>query len=176
MDEQIRTPRFGDRSPDELQAIVPDFDAEATGVVFNLIRASNRIVQDLETVVHRPAGLSWAGFRILYTIDAMGPTEPRQLARFSGVTRASVSSVLKTLERDGLVSRERGVADKRAVRVSLTARGQTVVREAMRRQNARERAWVSCLGHEERTALAGLLRRLIHHRPAADGAQPEPPH
>ncbi len=170
MDRTPERPRFGERSRDELQAIVPDFDAEATGVVFNLIRAANRIVQDLESAVHRPAGLSWAGFRILYTIDAMGPTEPRRLARFSGVTRASISSVLNTLERDGLITRTRAAADKRAVTVSLTERGQTMVRQAIRRQNERERAWVSCLNHEERVALAELLRRLIGHHPGGDGA------
>src|SRR5947209_6074314 len=131
-------------------AVVPDFDAEAAGVVFNLIRAANRIVQDLEAVAHRPAGLSWAGFRILFTIHTMGPTEPQQLARFSGVTRASISSVLNTLERDGLVERRRGSADKRLVTVTLTERGKTVIDEAMRRQNARERAWVAGLDHEER--------------------------
>lgn len=165
MDQTTRQPRFGERPRDEVQAIVPDYDAEAAGVVFNLIRAANRIVQDLETTVHRPAGLSWAGFRILYTIDTMGPSEPRQLARFSGVTRASVSSVLKTLERDGLVTRKRAVTDKRAVSVSLTARGQELVHRALRRQNARERAWIACFDHDESVALIGLLRRLIGHHP-----------
>lgn len=170
MDHTPERPRFGERSHDELQAIVPDFDAEATGVVFNLIRAANRIVQDLETTVHRPAGLSWAGFRILYTIDSMGPTEPRRLARFSDVTRASVSSVLKTLERDGLVTRTRAATDKRAITVSLTDHGRTMVRQAIRRQNERERAWVTCLDHKERVALAGLLLRLIGHHPGSDSS------
>jgi DNA-binding MarR family transcriptional regulator len=165
LEQEQRSYRFGDVPRAQLREISPEFDLEATAVVFNLIRAANRIVQDLEAVAHRPAGLSWAGFRILFTVHTMGPTEPQQLARFSGVTRASISSVLNTLERDGLIARTRGSADKRVVTVSLTERGDVVVREAMRRQNARERAWVTCLDHEERKTLANLLLRLVEHHP-----------
>lgn len=165
MVQEPRGHRSGDVPREQLLAIVPDFDAEATAVIFNLIRAANRIVQDLEMVAHRPAGLSWAGFRILFTVHTMGPTEPQQLARFSGVTRASISSVLNTLERNGLVERRRGLADRRAITVTLTEHGEAAVRQAIRRENLRERAWVAGFDHVERRMLARLLLRLVEYHP-----------
>ena len=126
-------------------------------VVFNVIRLANRIVWDLESTVHRPRGWSWAGFRLLFTLWIAGPLEPRTLARLSAVTRASISSVLNTLERDGLVDRRRestGPAD-RDRRCSPTD-GRTPVAEAFREHNAREQAWLAGLrSRREPDGLAG---------------------
>ncbi len=130
-------------------------------VAFNVIRLANRMVWDLESTVHRRRGWSWAGFRILFTLWIAGPLEPRALARLSAVTRASISSVLNTLERDGLVRRRRESPDRRIVTVDLTPAGRAEVAEAFREHNAREQAWVAALDAGEQAALAGLLHRLL---------------
>ncbi len=150
--------------------LAPGTDHEAMDVVLSVLRLSNRLVGDLEAHVHRPMGWSWAGFRILFTLWVAGPLEPRALAHLSAVTRASISSVLNTLERDGLVERRRESSDRRMVTVVLTALGRRKTADAFRRQNAREREWVSVLEPEERRELARLLDRLLrHHPPDRDG-------
>jgi DNA-binding MarR family transcriptional regulator len=160
----------GDRSQFDdvvarIEELAPGADREAMTVVLNLIRLSNLIVQDVESSVHRPRGLSWAGFRILFALWAAGPLEPRALARLSAVTRASVSSVLNTLERDGLVERRRESVDRRVVTVSLTTTGRRAVAAAFREHNARERAWVASLSPAEGRTLAALLQRLLSAHP-----------
>jgi DNA-binding MarR family transcriptional regulator len=163
----------------KMKEVVPDADLAAMGVIFNLLRAANRVIQDVEASVHRPLGVSWAGFRILFTVLTTGPCEAWQVARLAGVTRATVSSVLDTLERSGLVERRRESTDKRLVTVALTERGTVVVLEAVRCHHAREREWVAALDPAERETLAALLRLLVLHQlaPAAGcgGDTPDAP-
>jgi DNA-binding MarR family transcriptional regulator len=150
-------------------ALAPGTDHEAMDVVLGVIRLANRLVGDLESEVHRPMGWSWAGFRILFTLWVAGPLEPRALARLSAVTRASISSVLNTLERDGLVERRRASEDRRVITVVLTARGRRRVAQGFRRQNEREREWVGALAPTDRRRLARLVERLLERHPAAGG-------
>jgi DNA-binding MarR family transcriptional regulator len=142
-------------------------DIEAMLVSFSLIRAANRIQQDLETTVHRPAGLSWAAFRVLFSVSAVGPTTPVQLARLSSVSAASISSVLNTLERNNLVTREPSPEDGRSVVVNMTPAGREVVNELLVRNNAREAAWVEALTASEQRTLARLLHKLLVYLPPA---------
>ena len=90
---------------------------DAMAVVFRILRLSATMNQDFEANVYRPLGLSSAGFTILFVLRVVGAREPRILANIIGVTRASVSSALNTLERDGLVERRRESDDRRVVTV-----------------------------------------------------------
>jgi len=155
----------------------PGTDAEAMDIVLGIIRLANRLVGDLEAEIHRPMGWSWAGFRIMFTLWVAGPLEPRALARLSAVTRASISSVLNTLERDGLVERRRESTDGRIVTVVLTPQGRHQTGEAFRRQNAREHEWVRGLDAPERHELTRMLGLLLEEAPpSADGPLKEPLH
>src|ERR671930_2340989 len=91
---------------ERIRGVVPDADLSAFAVAFTLIRASERLTYELETA-QRPMGWTWPGFRVLFWIWLLGPLEPRQIARFASSSRASVSSALNTLERDGFVVRSR---------------------------------------------------------------------
>ncbi|HZP28351.1 MAG TPA: MarR family transcriptional regulator [Acidimicrobiia bacterium] len=158
---------FDDLARRRVAELAPGTDLDAMTVVFNVIRLANRMVWDLEASVHRRRGWSWAGFRILFTLWVAGPLEPRALARLSAVTRASISSVLNTLERDGLVRRRRESADRRIVTVDLTATGKAQVASAFREHNDRERDWTARITRAERRELAALLHRLLEGPTAA---------
>jgi DNA-binding MarR family transcriptional regulator len=150
----------------EVVSQLPDYsDVEAMLVSFSLIRAANRIQQDLETSVHRPAGLTWAAFRVLFSVAAVGPTTPAHLAHLSSVSAASISSVLNTLQRNKLVTREPSPEDGRSVVVNLTSAGREAVNELLVRNNAREVAWVEVLTAAERRTLTRLLHKLLIHHP-----------
>ena len=151
---------------DAITAMDPELDLDAMLVTFNLIRAANRVQQDLETSVHRPAGLTWAAYRVLFAILAVGAIPPAQLARLSSVSAASISSVLNTLERNGLVARRRSESDGRSVLVELTDRGRDTVRSLTDLNNVREVEWAKALTARERATLTGLLRKLLLHHPA----------
>jgi phenylacetic acid degradation protein PaaD len=154
--------------------IDPAADLSAMAVGFNLFRVANRIQQDLETGVHRPSGITWAAFRILFTVRYAKQITPLELARLSHVSQASISSVLNTLERYGLVARSRSPSDGRVTIVTLTAAGEAAVGELFRRNNARERAWTAALSVAERDTLTALLRKILsfHPPPANSVGQP----
>ena len=58
-------------------------------------------------------GLDWPGFRVLFWVSLLGPLEPREIATLASASRASVSSALNTLERNGFVTRSRSSTDRR---------------------------------------------------------------
>src|ERR1700751_2110888 len=84
--------------------------AEHAELVFNLTRLHHRLSRDFEAL-HRRRGGTWAGFRIMNVLWAVGAAELRDVARLSGGSRRAVSRPLNTLERDGLVSWIRDRAD-----------------------------------------------------------------
>jgi DNA-binding MarR family transcriptional regulator len=143
-----------------VRGIVPDADLSALAVFFTLIRASERVTYELGTV-QRPMGWTWPGFRVLFWIWLLGPLEPRAIASLSNASRASVSSALNTLERDGFVVRRRSSGDRRLVTVELTELGAERISSAFVATNKRERELASVYTAEERQTLAELLGRLL---------------
>jgi DNA-binding MarR family transcriptional regulator len=145
-----------ERSHDRL----PETDFEATRVILTLYRVTNMVMYDMESVVHRPRGWSYPGFRLLFTLWIAGPMEAKRAAELSGMSRQAVSALVATLERDGLVGKAPDESDRRAVRLSLTEKGSTAITEAFAAHNARETLWASTLSAEERTTLVRLLGKL----------------
>jgi DNA-binding MarR family transcriptional regulator len=137
--------------------------ADHAELVFNLTRLHHRLSRDFEGL-HRRRGWTWAGFRIMNVLWAVGAAELRDVARLSGASRAAVSSALNTLERDGLVCRIRDSADRRLVRLQLTQHGHFSLREAMREQRDREREWLSELATADQQCLTRLLAALADRK------------
>ncbi len=152
---------FEARAADRITELGRDIDVTTFAAMFDLFRASARIISDLENTVHRPAGLSTAGFRVLFTVWVFGSLEPRQIAHLSGVSRAAVSGVVNTLERDGFVTRTRQIEDRRLVTVEPTDAGRDVLATTYQHQNERERELFSSLSREELTAFTATLRKLL---------------
>lgn len=155
-----------------LSRVSDDVDLEVMSAVFNIVRVVNRLLHDFDAHVYRPLELTWAGFRVLFCLWVQPASPPARLAQLSGVSRATVSSVLNTLERKGLVSRHRRSPDRRIVTVTLTGAGERAVREAFLTQHAREREWLAKIAPEDVDRLNEVLRDLLS-RPAP-GSLPDP--
>ena len=138
-----------------------DVDPAVFAAMFDLFRVANRLMYDFEANVHRPLGMSWAGFRVLFCTWIEKEVEPRELARLCAVSRGTVSSVLNTLERDALLKRRRQSADRLVVTVVLTAKGRRRVKKAFELQHAREHQWLGDLDRQTITGLVALLRHLL---------------
>jgi DNA-binding MarR family transcriptional regulator len=145
---------------ERLRGAVPDVDLSAFAVAFTLIRASERMTYEFETV-QRPQGWTWPGFRVLFWVWLLGPLEPRTIARLASTSRASISSALNTLERNGFVVRSRSSSDRRLVTVELTERGSERMADAVAATNKREQELVANFSADERRTLAELLGRLL---------------
>lgn len=139
-------------------------DVEAISLVFLLSRLAGQLLGELDVRVHRPRGWSWSGFRIMLAVLVMGPLEPRQVAPLAGVTRASISAVLNTLERDGLVERRRDSADRRIVTIVLTETGRQQVLATYVDQHDVEREWAGTLSASEIKQMTKLVRKMLAGR------------
>jgi DNA-binding MarR family transcriptional regulator len=163
---------FERHAHDAVRELAPESDLAAMGVVMNLLRTANRLQQDFETNVNRPAGLSFAAFRVLFAINAAGQLSPLQIARLSNVSAASISSMLNTLERHGLITRRKGSGpDRRMVTVRLTPEGSSLLAALWKRNHQREVQWARALTRAEQRTIARLLRKLLDHHPPATAAE-----
>jgi DNA-binding MarR family transcriptional regulator len=74
-------------------------------------------------------GVTVAGGTVLILLASAGEATPRELAHRLWVNPATITGIVDTLERDGLVERRRDAADRRQVRLSLTPRGRSLAVE-----------------------------------------------
>ncbi|MGI9609811.1 MAG: MarR family winged helix-turn-helix transcriptional regulator [Acidimicrobiia bacterium] len=149
---------FEERARKRLEAI-DDLDVEAFSASFLLFRLATQYLGYLESTVHRPRGLSTAGFRVLFTVWVYDELEPRQIARLSGVSTAAVSGVLGTLESKGLVVKQRDTTDRRLVRVRLSQEGADLLTETYAEQNRAEHNMFD--GVAELDAFSDRMRSLL---------------
>ncbi|MFD3925696.1 MarR family winged helix-turn-helix transcriptional regulator [Streptomyces sp. NPDC058614] len=161
--EQLHFWSFIDYAVERVSRELPSIDPVAMRLVFTLHRAANMLVYDLESTVHRPRGWSWPGFRVLFAIWLTAPVEAKQVAEVSGMSRAAVSALVNTLERDGLVRKGRAAYDGRALELSLTESGREAIASAFLAHNEREREWGSALSEDEKHTLIELLGKLTTH-------------
>lgn len=89
-----------------------------------------------------------------------GPRTPAELADAAGVTRATMTGLIDTLERDGFVKREPDPDDRRMMSVRLTSRGERFMQEFLPRHFQAIAAIMSNLTETERKTLVGLLTKV----------------
>ncbi|MGW8765902.1 MarR family winged helix-turn-helix transcriptional regulator [Streptomyces sp. NPDC055815] len=161
--EELHFWSFIDHAVSRATRELPGIDPLAMRLVLTLHRASSMVVYDLESTIHRPHGWSWPGFRVVFAIWLSGPVEAKKVAELSGMSRAAVSALVNTLERDGLVTKERSPRDGRAVHLSLTESGLQAITTAFQAHNEREREWADSLSKEEQGTLIRLLEKIAAH-------------
>jgi len=138
-----------------------ELDFAAMAAVSNIYRAANAIRYRLERDVLAAENLSWGAFTVLFVLWVWGDQQTRHLAAEAGVTKGTVTGLLKTLEKRGLVRRSAHDEDGRLVLVSLEPKGQDVIERLFPAFNKGEAAVSSCLNREEKDQLASLLRKII---------------
>ncbi|MCG5212137.1 MarR family transcriptional regulator [Streptosporangium sp. KLBMP 9127] len=158
--------RYAALARERLAAMPAPADPDAFALAYNVLQLAYLLVADLETRVHRPKGWTLPGFRLMFKLWLLGPTQPARLAEISVMSRSAVTNVVNTLERDGLVERGPVPGDRRGVTVALTDEGERAVREAYGEQARREQEWFATLTGPERAQLTALLERIIETRPA----------
>lgn len=160
---------FVEAAQERIKQEFPGADLEANRLMMSLNRASSTVTYDFEASIHRPAGSTWPGFRLLLVLWVGGPLNPREAAVKTGMSRAAVSSLVNTLEGRGLVVRTPSRGDRRQVNLALTDEGLRVVRRDFQAQNERESDWAAALEPGEVVMLAGLLEKLMQHRTSFGG-------
>ena len=134
------------------------FDFEALLAVSNIYRAATAVRNRMEKEVLGPAGITWGGFTILFVLWVWGDRETGKLAEDCGLAKGTLSGMLTTLERMGLVRRVRHLDDGRRVTVNLLPEGRQAIELVFPRFNEFETRFTSRLKPDERRELARLLR------------------
>ena len=137
------------------------FDFEAMAAISNIYRAANVVRNHMEQKVLSDYDLSWAAFTVLFVLWIWGEQQTRNLATEAGVTKGTLTGVLKTLETRGFVLRQSHPDDGRLVVVRLLPAGRRAIEDVFPRFNEQEVFASSGLGREERSQLAALLRIVI---------------
>ena len=146
-------------------------DPHALAAVSNVFRVANAVRLHMERQVLGADGISWTGFVVLWVLWVWGEQEARHLAAVCGVSSATLTGVVGTLEGRGLVARRRHAVDGRLVIVKLTPAGRRMIRRLFPRFNEHEALVVSRLGTDEQDQLAHLLREVLH---AVEAAEADP--
>lgn len=92
------------------------------------IRLLARLSRVAETSF-QATGISLPQYRLLAELDRR-PRRPGEIATELGVTRPSVTSLVDTLERNGLLRRVRVEGDRRAIRLETTREGRRALERA----------------------------------------------
>jgi DNA-binding MarR family transcriptional regulator len=114
--------------------------------------------------------------RTLHVLRRRGDMTMREVAGSLGVAMSTATQVADRLEGLGLVQRRPDAADRRVVRLALSAGGQAALAELHGQRDERIAAALDRLSQpEQETVLAGL--RLLEHaarESAPEGSRPHP--
>jgi DNA-binding MarR family transcriptional regulator len=114
--------------PDDFEREFPGASRSAALVAANLLRTATALQAEIERPPREALGLSISAFQVLAIIDgADEPPTGQAIARQLLVTSGSMTSLLDTLERRGLVERRRHPTDRRKILLHLTVEGQGTV-------------------------------------------------
>ena len=164
--------RVGDDFEDEY----PGASALATECFANLFHAGNLLMELHDRYTREEYQLSPSARQVLAVVEGAGePLEPSVIAARVLITRGSMTSILDTLEKRGLIQRVAHPDDRRRILVEITPDAQVIVDELLPALHAREREVISsALSINEQRELLRLVAKLQH---AALEAQsiPAPP-
>ena len=136
-------------------------DHSSVAVVSNLFRTANILRNHFEREVLAPAELTWTAFVVLWIAWIWGGAETRIIAEESGVSKATLSGVLNTLEKRELIVRKQGKQDKRLVTVHLTASGTRLIKKLFPLINDQEQYACRDLDADEKVEVAEYMRRIF---------------
>lgn len=147
----------------------PGADKLATECVINLIRATSLVTAEVETIFRRH-DLTGPGFNVLTIVEGAGePLAPHEIGERRLVTRGTVTGLLDTLERHGLVRRTAHPDDRRRLLIELTDHGRRVRSEVCDELYPAQSGMISVLSRQEKASLVRLLGKLQNH--LASGAE-----
>ena len=118
--------------------------------------------------------MSLTSLGTLSTLDRAGPQRITDLARAEGVAQPSMTVLVGTLERDGLVVRRADPSDKRVVLIELTVAGTDLVRGRHRAHAQAFAQLIDQLPSDEAAALLAALPALEHLRELAEVQRARP--
>ena len=149
------------RFPDKYFELFPQAHRLPTEALMNMLHVT-RLVTDTYERIARSEGLSISGAETLRLLAlAQGPLTPAELASSEFLSTATMTTVLATLERRGLVERSPHPTDKRKVLMSSTPAATEVLSRIMDRYLKFGHQLMETLSERDLTKLQQLTVRLL---------------
>ena len=133
--------------------------SDALDAYVKLLRASRAVLARVEPRLVA-SGLTTTQFGVLEAILHKGPLSQRDLSLKVLTSPGNMTDLIDKLEARGLVRRVRQKADRRAVRVELTAPGRTLIEPLFAAHAGDIDAAMAGLDGAELRQLGALLRKL----------------
>jgi DNA-binding MarR family transcriptional regulator len=138
-----------------------ELDFTAMSAVSNIYRSGSAVRNHMERSILSDYDLSWVAFTVLWVLWIWGEQETGHVAAETGVTKGTLTGVIKTLQGRKLLRRTPHLDDRRRVSISLTKAGERLIGEVFPQFNEHETLAVSALSHAEQLELARLLRLVL---------------
>ena len=106
-------------------------------------------------------GLARAEFVILYSLGLVGGVTASEIAASTAFPKNTLSRAVNRIARLGLIARSAGENDRRQQNLSLTAKGQAILDEALPRFVAMEEQMLAPLSLVERETLSTLMAKVV---------------
>jgi DNA-binding MarR family transcriptional regulator len=141
------------------------YNRESTQLLF-AVRAVAQVINDQANTWLQPLGLTAGKYNYLAAIYASARgagtpgLTPNELRKLIHSTSASVTQMLNTLVREGLVIREDHTQDKRSVVITMTSEGKRVFEAAFRVHHKNIELALEGISDKERQTLTKLLARV----------------
>ena len=154
----------------------PDLDPSATEALLHLLHTGDEAFRVVASHLAQH-DLTQGGFTVLMALmrncricGEEPKLSPAELAERTGVTRATMTGLVDTLARAGLVTRTPDPADRRMTTVELTARGDRLLHKILP-EHFRRMAWLMApLAENERKTFVRLLGKITQR--AAESPPP----
>ena len=147
--------------------IAPDFpkrypgaSPKATETAMNLVRTSELLVKRIADLI-QPFDLTPSSGLVLGILADFGePLPPNKIAERLIISRASVTSLIDSLERRGYVRRVPHSTDRRMLLIELTDTGRQVAHDFRLLVHQNQKGWLAVLNEQEKTQLIDTLHRI----------------
>ena len=151
-----------------MQGFTPQIDPQTIRLMDQLGYVSRSIYHMGEQSVN-DAGLSFAQYRVLMhlffaeQVGERAELNPSEISERQGVSRNTMSSFIRNLEKEGLVERRLDAHDRRRFNISLTDAGRALVSQHTRHHLETIDHSFSALSTDEQESLLNLLQKLGAH-------------
>lgn len=144
----------------------PDLDPSAVEAFLHLLYSGDECFRATEANFTQH-NISQGRFGVLMSLlnrcrrdGEQAVLSPAELAERAGVTRATMTGLVDTLERDGLVTREPASQDRRMLAVCLTPKGRELLHALLPEHFRRIATLMKGLSESERRLLVQLLGKI----------------
>ncbi|MCX6966936.1 MAG: MarR family transcriptional regulator [Verrucomicrobia bacterium] len=139
----------------------PGLDPTAKEAFLHLLRTGDMVFEEIGHFLTRH-NISQGRFTVMALLSRtwIESFTPASLAEESGVTRATMTGLIDTLEKDGMVVRQADAHDRRTVHVSLTKQGQASLEAMLPDYFECVSRIMSPLNPRERKELVRLLQKI----------------